>query len=312
MGLIGLPFVPSESGIPTLLKKYATNKHSVNHSLLPNSSDGAIYLYTSSASSTVNLKCVPIHHGMLFRNAELELETWRVRRGVSSELYAPCAPERFRALGWGPFSHIMSLAHDFTCHTVLSIGCYIFAVPPSTYPAPTSIAGSSSHGAEYDIGAILLQTAKRANADVISGVPWLYKRLMTACEGHPEYLELLKNCRQLLSGGALADPDAEKWADEHGLKMDVSIGMTEIGGALFEVSVKTMAEGGYPLDEVLVKDAKLTLIDEDGKESDTCGYPLFVSSFYLVSTSSSRWRARRLVSEYFSRLPQLRVHGTHA
>ena len=224
------------------------------------------FWYTSSASSTANLKCVPIHHGMLFANAHLELATWRVRRGITRELYGEAEPERFRVLGWGPFSHIMSLAHDFTCHIVLPVGCYIFAVPPSTYPTPSPILAN----AEYDVGTILLQTAKRANADMISGVPWLYKRLMTACEGHPEYLTLLKDCRQLLSGGALADPDADKWAEQHGLKLDVSLGMTELGGALFEVDVKTMAEGGYPVNQVLVKDAKLSLADDNGRENESC------------------------------------------
>nr|WGJ61594.1 polyketide synthase 1 [Sanghuangporus sanghuang] len=277
MGLVALPFKPAESGIPTLLKTYATNKPSIDLSLLSSPTDDALYIYTSSASSTANLKCVPIHHGMLFSNAHLELATWRVRKGITRELYGGAEPERFRVLGWGPFSHIMALAHDFTCHIVLSVGCYIFAVPPSTYPT----SASSSTGTEYDIGTILLQTAKRSNADMISGVPWLYKRLMTACEGHPEYLDLLKRCRQLLSGGALTDSDTEKWADEHGLKMDVSLGMTEIGGALFEVDVKTMAEGGYPVDQVLVKDAKLTLVDGDGHENDSYG-ELVISSPFIA------------------------------
>lgn len=280
LGLKALPFTPSNSGIPTLLKKYATSKPSIDLATLSSPSDDALYLYTSSASSTANLKCVAIHHGMLFSNAELELATWRVRRGITQELYAASPPERFRVLGWGPFSHIMSLAHDFTCHIALPVGCYIFAVPPSTYPVvPQDTA--SPNGVEYDVGMMLLKTAKRANADMISGVPWLYKRIMTACEAHPEYLELLKGCRQLLSGGALTDPDVQKWSDEQGFKMDVSLGMTEIGGALFEVDVKTMAEGGYPVAEALVKNAKLTLIDEDGNENSTYG-ELVISSAYIA------------------------------
>nr|AKE48477.1 putative water-soluble melanin synthase [Inonotus obliquus] len=278
IGITALPFKPSESGISNLLKTYASGKSSIDPSLLSTPDDIALYLYTSSASSTANLKCVPIHHGMFFSNAHLELAMWRVRNGITRDLYGACEPERFRTLGWGPFSHIMGLAHDLTCHVVLVVGCYIFAVPPSTYPAPSS---STHLGAEYDIGTILLETAKRAKADVISGVPWLYKRLMAACEGHPEYLELLKKCRQLLSGGALTDPEIEKWAEDHRLNMDVSLGMTELGGALFEVDIKTMADGGYPINQVLVRDAKLTLVDDDGKENDSYG-ELVISSPYVA------------------------------
>ena len=57
--------------------------------------------------------------------------------------------------------------------------------------------------------------------------------------------------------------------------MDVSIGMTEIGGALFEVATSAIAEGGYPVDQALVVDAKLTLLDDDGNESDSCEFSHF-------------------------------------
>lgn len=230
MGLTALPFVTSESGIPSLLQKFSVglnNVPTVNTKFLPHPEDDAIYLYTSSASSIANLKCVPINHGTLYSNASLELETWRIRRSIPVE----ARPERFRVLGWGPFSHIMSLANDFTCHCIIPVGCYIFGVPPSTYPISESSAVSRpAQGQAYDVGAILLRTAYRAKADMISGVPWLYKQIKEECSRNPHYLDFLKDCRQLLSGGALTDDEVQKWAEEYGLKLDVSIGMTELSG----------------------------------------------------------------------------------
>ena len=236
-------------------------------------SNPCLNLFTSN-SSIENLKCVALNHGTLFYNAALELATWRVRQGYSKSLEELAPLEKFRTLGLGPFSHIMAVAHDFTCHTLLPAGCYIFGIPPSTYPisATGTAAGVERPvaGQAYDVGALLLKAAKRAKAELISGVPWLYKRMMEECEREPEYLKLLKGCTQLLAGGALVDPDVQKWADENGLKLDVSIGMTELGGALFEVSSNTISEGGYPIDQALVTGAKLTLIDDDGKENDSC------------------------------------------
>lgn len=146
-------------------------------------------------------------------------------------------------------------------------------------------------GQAIDVGALLLKTARRAKADLISGVPWLYKRMMEVCAREPKYVEMLKQCKQLLAGGALVDPEVQRWADENGFSMDVSIGMTEIGGALFEVATSTVAEGGYPVDQALVVDAKLELLDDDGKESDSCQfstcYPL---RFELILTHRRRTR----------------------
>ena len=246
---------------------------------LPTPEDDAILIYTSSASSVTNLKCVPINHGTLLYNAALELAAWRVRRGIAKTLEEPSPLEKFRTLGWGPFSHIMAIANDFTCHTILPAGCYIFGIPPTTYPISSKGAEAGVErpvaGQAYDVGALLLKSAKRANANLISGVPWLYKRMMEVCAREPEYLDMLKQCKQVLAGGALVEPDVQKWADKNGLLMDVSIGMTEIGGALFEVATSAIAEGGYPVDQALVVDAKLTLLDDDGNESDSCEFSDF-------------------------------------
>ena len=100
---------------------------------------------------------------------------------------------------------------------------------------------------------------------------------MTVCDDHSEYLDLVKNCRQHLSGDALADSNVEKWVEENGLNLNASLGMTELDGALFEVDFRTTTKGGYPVDNVLVKNAKVTLVDKAGKENDFCKLPFFVA-----------------------------------
>lgn len=232
MGLVAHTFAPAESGIPHLTKKFNVLEDVLPSFVdasrtLPSPEDDAIFLYTSSASSVANLKCVPITHGTLFANTNLELERWRARRGAAS---GP-QPERFRVLGWGPFSHIMALAHDFSCHCVLVVGCYVFAVPPSTYPisADSGVARPAA-GQAYDVGTILLQTAARTKTNVFAGVPWVFRRLMEECARNPEYLELIRGYKQLMSGGALTDNEILKWARENELQFEVSVGMTELAG----------------------------------------------------------------------------------
>ncbi|KAH8110239.1 hypothetical protein DFH11DRAFT_1514493 [Phellopilus nigrolimitatus] len=282
MGLVAHTFAPAESGIPHLTRKFNVLEDVLPSFVdasrtLPSPDDDAIFLYTSSASSVANLKCVPITHGTLFANTNLELERWRARRGAAS---GP-QPERFRVLGWGPFSHIMALAHDFSCHCVLVVGCYVFAVPPSTYPisADSGVARPAA-GQAYDVGTILLQTAARTKTDVFAGVPWVFRRLMEECARNPEYLELIRGYRQLMSGGALTDNAILKWARENELQFEVSVGMTELAGAIFETDLADMTKGGYPASGCLVAESELILVDDAGVENDSYG-ELVVRSKYI-------------------------------
>lgn len=188
-------------------------------------------MFTSSASSVAQLKLVPLHHAALVRNAARELKLWRARIGEPEDV--PLVPTR--VLGWGPFSHIMAIAHDLTVFTALPGGCYIFGAPPASYPTPQSAStveekNTMTVKAELALPFKLLRNAKRAHADIFAGVPWMFARFREACADRPDYITVLKQFRQLVAGGALAEPAVLAWCNEQGLKIELSLGMTECGG----------------------------------------------------------------------------------
>lgn len=224
-------YTSSTYTIPNIISKYDIASSSKIDTLrLPSPEDDAIHMFTSSASSVAQLKLVPIHHGALLRNAARELESWRIRSG---ETEGPLKPTR--VLGWGPFSHIMAIAHDLTVFTALPGGCYVFGAPPATYPIPAAVLEAESKTSEPVVEELrlplkLLRNAARAHADVFAGVPWMYARFREACKVYPEYLPVLKEFRQLVAGGALAEAAVLAWCQEHDLRLEISLGMTECGG----------------------------------------------------------------------------------
>lgn len=208
-------------------------------------------MYTSSASSVQQLKCVPVAHAALIKNAARELEFWYARRRgsaragekVAESSYEDRDPGNFRVLGWGPFSHILALAHDLTVYVAITGGCYVFGIPPAGYPTSPSISAttgikrdSSNEKGEEDVedpnglGLSLLRTAARTKANIFASVPWVFARFRAACSRRPEYLDVLRGFKQIMIGGALADSSLLNWAKESGLRLEFSVGMTECGG----------------------------------------------------------------------------------
>ncbi|KAI5117731.1 hypothetical protein M0805_002076 [Coniferiporia weirii] len=307
------------SNIPSFLEKYSIsetleifNFNTLDAKTIPAPNDDALYLYTSSASSVQQLKCVPVTHTALIKNAARELEIWYARRRGSAHAgekdaessFEDRGPGNFRVLGWGPFSHVMSLAHDFTVYVVIPGGCYVFGIPPAGYPTSSTATGirqdlSEDKGEEdvedpNKLGLTLLRTAARTKANVFASVPWVYARFRAACSRRTEYLDVLRGFKQLLVGGALPDSPLLDWAKESGLRLEFSVGMTECGGAVFESDADHWISGcGYPADECLVAGATLKLLGEDGTESDSYGELVIqsrhVSRGYLniISTAHS-------------------------
>ncbi|THH06897.1 hypothetical protein EW145_g3760, partial [Phellinidium pouzarii] len=283
-------YAPS-NGIPQLLAKFSISEDmdaldvsAIDMKALPAAADDALYLYTSSASSVQQLKCVPLDHATFIQNAARELELWYARRKATDGSAVEGVDQlgRFRVLGWGPFSHIMALAHDLTVYVALPGGCYVFGVPPAGYPIPAAAISSeneSKGGTEdsNDLGLTLLHTAHRARANIIACVPWLFSSIRAACDRvspseRTKHMQTLRNFRQLMAGGALPDASLLAWASENGFKMEVSVGMTECGGGVLEADADdVVSTGGYPADACLVADATLALLDEDGAESDKYG-----------------------------------------
>ncbi|THH03281.1 hypothetical protein EW145_g6382 [Phellinidium pouzarii] len=272
MGLAVHLFVPSQSGIPHLVKQFLDDSSAPSGSLadrLPEPSNDALYLYTSSASSVQNLKCVPVTHGSLYSNCLVKMEKFQSGRPSAA---------RLRILGWGPMSHIVALAHDLCASTILNAGCYVFGIPPSFYPADDSWFRPDD-GQAYDVGAILLQTAARAKTSSFSCVPWILRRFMEVCQRQPKYLSVLRGFEQIHCGGAMVDDDIIEWAVKNGLRLDIGMGMTELSGALFQTSA-TDATAGFPISSCLVAEANLSLINDSGAESESFG-ELVISSPYI-------------------------------
>lgn len=196
----------------------------------PSASSGALYLYTSSASSIANLKCVPISHEVLAKGSYSRLEWFRT-----------AWPEtdfgRLRVLGWTPWSHIMGISHDLGAATFATGGCYVFGVPPPGYP--TTRVNPPTGGT--NVVASLLDGVLRTKADVLIGVPWMLQGIhaiqsdLLRANTHLSQQEAMRIQEALVGlkylglGGAQTTKELLRWAMSLGIKIVQDMGMTELG-----------------------------------------------------------------------------------
>ncbi|KAF8962890.1 hypothetical protein BDZ97DRAFT_1920218 [Flammula alnicola] len=265
--------------------------------LPPSSSSLALYLHTSSASSTANLKCVPLSHGTISRGSRSRIE-W-LRRAWPEQKF-----DKLRVLGWAPWSHIMGVSHDLGAATFGTGGCYVFGALPPGYPAePATVPKEMDHVDR------LLDTALRVQPDVLVGVPWMleairerYLRLLDldTDEARKQALhvkDMLAGLKCFGVGGAMPTVEALRWAKDLGVNMAHDIGMTELGGPIFHSKIdQTDAEiEGWSIDDCLIEDAELTLMDEDGhhglSEGELVITSRFISQGYLKYDNSAFTKA---------------------
>ena len=202
-------------------------------------------------------------------------------------------------LGWSPWSHIIGLSHDIGAATLLSTGCYVFGLVPSSYPYPTlDAAKNASH--YLDIPTQLLDTAISTKTTAFTGVPWVswrhwrmnwMRRIRHVSWGRLRY------SRCLVLVGHLP-----VWNVSNGIsklvflwylilvwqKLEVrliqSIDIKTVlivwlfpSGPLFHSDINNPQ--GWSAHECLVPDAELSLIDEQGK--DATGKLILTLSFWL-------------------------------
>lgn len=210
---------------------YTPDDFNVSSGHIAGPEDVALYIYTSSASSIHNLKCVPLAHGSLARNGRAQL-SWFAHsiQGVSLK--------HLRVLGWSPLSHAMSMCSDFGTHVLLTGGCYIFGLLPSTYashecPDARGVAGHQ----QQNVAAQLLSSIINYSPDIFGGVPWILDGIIDALRdtaGDPTYqkkaAEALSKMQYIIMAGSATSEASIQWAREHDLVLINSIGMTETQG----------------------------------------------------------------------------------
>lgn len=131
----------------------------------------------------------------------------------------------------------MALSHDLGTYTILTGGCYIFAVLPHRYP--NRVAASTASASDTTSGtAVALREALIAKKpDVLGGVPWVFEELMrlqTSASGPDEELSgALARLRVCLTGGADPSESMVNWAMKMKIPLVLDIGMTELGGESF-------------------------------------------------------------------------------
>lgn len=215
---------PGENTITDLTQNYLHFDVVVEPELYrpPNPDDISFYIHTSSASSVSNLKCVPISHHSLITNVQSQLEWF-------CKTYPDVDFRHIRALGWSPFSHLMSLCLDFSMSVLLTAGCYVFAVVPTTYSdlAPEK---------QEDLSTAIMNTILTEEPDAFAAVPWIVGSFMaiwtneTDADKKSEMMSALKKFKYIISSGAATGDDVIQWALEHELNLLLTIGMTELGG----------------------------------------------------------------------------------
>lgn len=222
-------FHPEASTIPALLLRpqiAATSKRQ-----MPLSTDIALYIFTSSASSPSTLKSVPLSHNTLLSNCQSQL-AWL----QSASAYPTQSFSKLRVLGWAPLSHIMALSHDLGTYTLLTGGCYIFAITPSTYPvtSPAGPAGRVGDAAGMRLRDAILTKAPHA----FGGVPWVLEELMALYSSESDtgarehFAAALRRFKVCITAGAKPREEVIRWAVGLGVRLVEDIGMTEFGGTL--------------------------------------------------------------------------------
>ncbi|KAF9012744.1 hypothetical protein BDQ17DRAFT_1344564 [Cyathus striatus] len=233
--------------------------------------DVAIYLHTSSATSTTNLKCVPMTHELLISDGRGQRDWFQ--RNLSMEPMYP-----IRMLGWSPFSHGIGISVDLVPSILLTGGCYIFAVTPPGY--------AQQEHAPYNVPKAILEAILVHEPDVFAAVPWILDGIMHAynAEHDPSrrtrIISAFKKFKYYISSGAATPQETADWAREQGLPTIIGIGMTETGGIVFHSFAQDVI-GGFRIGDSCVRGAVYTLVDEDGVTSDQEG-ELYISSKYIA------------------------------
>ncbi|KAJ7482732.1 hypothetical protein FB451DRAFT_1235938 [Mycena latifolia] len=277
-----------ESGLPTLIFTPETTTMTVlcerfmeapelplDQYPAPDPTSISIYLFTSSASDVTNIKCVALTHQTILTHARSLLE-WDRRT------YPEVSFQHIRLLGWAPFSHMMAIS-DITNRVYLTGGCYIFGLTPSGYLRH----GAQGADGPSDVTAALLQAMEKYRPESFAGVPWMFEGIMKIVRAEPdlarqeELIEVLRNFKLIMLGGAPTSEECIRWAREQQIPVILAIGMTELGGPLFH-KVAEEIDNGWPIADSLIANAEFTLIDEDGNPHDSEG-ELYISS-KLIAT----------------------------
>ncbi|CAA7264464.1 unnamed protein product [Cyclocybe aegerita] len=282
------PFDAMDSTVTGLMQRYLDQSPELAALEFPAPSPGdiALYLHTSSASSVVNVKCVPITHRSILSGATARLAWWK-RTWPEQDF------QHLKVLGWSPWSHIIGLSHDLGAATLLTRGTYIFAMIPSAYGTTPGDANRTSR--YLDVCGQLLETAMSKKPTAFAGVPWVMEGFMRTFKqetdlGRKERIyDAIKTLKVFGSGGAATNAECLEWASQLDIPIVLDIGMTELGGPLFHSTVGR-GEGWYAKDSLL-PDATLSLIGEEGSPGTTEGELVIRSSYitkgYLQYDNSS-------------------------
>ncbi|KAJ6610193.1 hypothetical protein B0H10DRAFT_1883603 [Mycena sp. CBHHK59/15] len=293
LGLSVHAFEPEDSTITALSQRFL--EHSVDLPAdaypLPSDEDMCLYIYTSSASSVSNLKCVPVTHRSLLTNCRSQLTWFRQNLHGQNLQY-------LRVLGWSPFNHIMSFCFDLGTSTFLTGGCYIFGLIPSVYYAafrPESVADR-----QYDVPQLLLQTILKERPHVFAGVPWVLDGLVNSWGVEVDLARrerisaALRQFKYFISAGAKTSEESIQWAAIHGLPLIISIGMTELGGVLFHSLLSDVASG-WSIKSSIISDAKFSLVDENGDNAEIEGELRITSK--LISTGYLKYESTSFTTD---------------
>ena len=140
-----------------------------------------------------------------------------------------------RVLGWSPWSHIIGLSHDIGAATLLSAGCYVFGLVPSSYPYPTLDAAKNA-SRYLDVPTQLLDTAISTKTTAFAGVPWVLEGFMKALKNESDEARKTRIMGAIAlfkvfgAGGASTSVECIEWDKRVGLPVVLDLGMTEVGG----------------------------------------------------------------------------------
>ncbi len=116
-------------------------------------------------------------------------------------------------MGWIPLFHSLGLVIEWVTTSIYSGGTLLLPSTSSGTILPTT----------------LLADLQVSGATTFSCVPWMLRQFRNLAKNNNTVIDTLKNLKYILVGGAPIDINDVEWFHNEGIRVQHSMGMTEVG-----------------------------------------------------------------------------------
>ena len=120
------------------------------------------------------------------------------------------------------------------CATLLTAGCYVFGVVPSSYPTGDAVKNASRSSRYFDIPTQLLDMAITTKTTAFAGVPWVLEGFVKALKNESDeaskarFMGVILSFKVFGADGASTSAECIEWAK----RVLLDLGVTGVGGTI--------------------------------------------------------------------------------